>query len=318
MKQKPLWRRLFSACLRPQVFIPIALLLFAAGLGLPYLVKKAQMDRYPLLSEQVVDKPQRQVHLDLDTLESRIDQYFMERKIAHSFYFEYLLTGTSIKSQENTGQIAASLLKLPFVMDMYKAAELDRLDIDQPVKLKPEWLDSRFGNLYQRGAGAEITPRQAAELALVESDNTAINLVKGVSVTQLQEEEKTLKSLDVKTATADSASVDAISYSSFLRCLYNVCYLSRANSQELLGYLERERFPGIIDGVPAGTRVARKVGIAPDTHSDCGIVYLPEKPYILCIMLQLPKGQYEPVMKELSTMVYEAVRDAGETEAKRK
>lgn len=316
-KQKPAFVRFLRSCLRVRVALPLGILLFGVGLTVPAIVKQAEKQRYPLISEQLVDKPQAQVHLDLDTLESRIDKYFADRKIGHSFYFEYLLTGTSIKSYENSGQIAASLLKLPFVMDMYKAAELNRLDLDQPVKIKQEWLDNRFGTLHQRGVGAEITPRQAAELALVESDNTANNLVKGVSATQLQEEEKILKSLDVKTITGENASIDAISYSSFLRCLYNVCYLNRGDSQELLGFLERNHFRGIADGVPKNIKIADKIGVAPDTHSDCGIVYLPDKPYILCVMLQLPKGQYEIVMKEVSAMVYEAVSKAGETEAKR-
>lgn len=282
------------------------------GIGAANLDHALDERKYPLLAEQVVSVPQRVLQKDFRDLESRLDQYFAQRKMPHSVYFEYLKTGTAVKSSESEPQLAASLLKLPATMDLYRAAETGKVDLGQEVMIKDEWRDPAFGNLWKSVPGASITLGRAAELALVDSDNTAINVVKSAIPDPASNREGILHSLDIPPRVYTEGRIDAITYSGFLRCLYYSCYLSRAGSQSVLEDLAANNFPGIADGVPDDITVADKTGDFPPTFSSCGIVYVPERDYILCVMLQETAGEdYRRVFREVSGMVYQAVISAG-------
>jgi hypothetical protein len=78
-------------------------------------------------------------------------------------------------------------------------------------------------------------------------------------------------------------------YASFFRILYNASYLSKDSSQKALSLLSEVDFTdGLRGGVPKDVPVAnkfgeRQVGTTQQLH-DCGIVYLTDHPYLLCIM----------------------------------
>lgn len=107
------------------------------------------------------------------------------------------------------------------------------------------------------------------------------------------------------------------SYAFFYRVLYGSTYLTRAMSEKALELLTTPDFTdGLVAGVPAHTTVAQKFGEhsfegVPDTESkqlhDCGIVYHPEHPYLLCVMTKGSDFQrLSKVIKEVSETVYTA------------
>lgn len=102
--------------------------------------------------------------------------------------------------------------------------------------------------------------------------------------------------------------------------LYNANYLSEEASQYALELLSHTAYgDGIAAGVPNDIRVAHKFGVrfaagqkgARDELHDCGIVYHPSSPYVLCV---LTAGADEEVagaaIRDLSAAVYAGV-DAG-------
>ena len=68
--------------------------------------------------------------------------------------------------------------------------------------------------------------------------------------------------------------------------LYNAKYLNLEYSNLLLDYLSGTPFKDrIVDGVPEGVMVSHKIGTSANdsTFSDCGIVYAPNRHYLLCV-----------------------------------
>ncbi len=112
-------------------------------------------------------------------------------------------------------------------------------------------------------------------------------------------------------------------YSNFLRILYNSTYLTEQYSEQALTLMSQSSYTeGITAGVPAGVTVAQKYGERVDSTgntinaielSNCGIVYVPNHPYSLCIMTKknittTPGPQDETalanIIKNISSIVY--------------
>lgn len=271
-------------------------------------------NRYDLLSKRILIENPNDVLLDFKPLKSEAQKY-IETTVGVdnvSFYFEYLPTGYSIGVNEDKEVVGASLLKLPVVMNIYKAAEEGKLNLDDKVALKQEWLNDDYGQLYKQGVGYEITFREAAKVAIEQSDNTAVLLL----YSKLAEIDNTsspriLDFVDVNFATnsKDQILIGAQSYSSFLKCLYFACFLTKDDSQEVLRHLtlseSKNRLPlHIPENVPIAHKIGSYDGLA---ESDCGIVYVEKRNYLLCVMVQGSDESAANYIAELSKIVYSSI-----------
>ena len=90
-------------------------------------------------------------------------------------------------------------------------------------------------------------------------------------------------------------------------------YLKAEDSNKVLSILTKTDFNDkIAAGVPKEVPVAHKIGVfggkgelSQEVFSDCGIIYVPNRPYTLCIMT---RGDDENIarqhMKNISQLVY--------------
>ena len=243
----------------------------------------------------------------LHELSIKLDKSFADMGVDHSYYFEELHSGHSIQKNSNNAERAASLTKLLVVMDLYKKAELNEINLNQEVVIQKNWLNSSFGNLWQKGAGSKITLGEAAKLSLTESDNTAINVVKYFD-TQSPGGENVIDAVGAPPQLQYSnLYISSKDYSSYFKCLYFSCYLSRTDSETLLKYLSETRFQGIPTGLPINVKVAHKIGETSHLYSDCGIVYSPQDNYVLCSMINdLPLKSINETAR-ISDITYSAV-----------
>ena len=113
------------------------------------------------------------------------------------------------------------------------------------------------------------------------------------------------------------AAVNAKEYGSIFRILYNVSFLGKDPSEKILSLLTQSEFKnGLRGGVPENIVIAHKFGerelkvgnnVAPVKQlHDCGIIYYPGNPYILCIMTRGPSLQkLAPVIQRISSEVYQ-------------
>jgi hypothetical protein len=102
-------------------------------------------------------------------------------------------------------------------------------------------------------------------------------------------------------------------YGMFFRVLFNASYLSKDSSEKALKLLSESTFTkGLVAGIPSGVSISHKFGerVMGDTRQlhDCGIVYLPKQPYLLCIMTRGKDfDQLAGVISEISKKVYDDV-----------
>ena len=272
---------------------------------------RANVMKYPLLSPRIL----RDTHtdfifnfLDLRTkLHEKIDSWGTD----FALYFEYLPTGTSININANNDFYAASLFKLPVVMAYFRHKERDPGIDHKTVKLTQDMIDSRYGDLWQKGVGYEIGMDEAAELALVKSDNTAAEAL-SPAITQ-EDFDNVYQGLDININIASQGAIlNARNYAAILKALYFAAVLTRDDSQKILDYLSNTDFNDkLVAGVPAGVKVAHKIGVIdPDSYRDCGIVYVPNRPYIICMVSKGTEQLAQVRMKEVSQLIYDNVSSA--------
>jgi len=272
-----------------------------------------QSSKYPLLARRVQVENPNDVKLRYTDLRQKISAYINkqgEQSENISIYFEYLPTGVAININEKNESIAASLMKLPIVMNLYKASENGDIDLDKKVPLKKEWLNNEYGTLYQKGEGYEISIRDAAKLTLKDSDNTALELIwdqfEGIPITS---ENDSLSYLDIEYGVVEDgrAQIGARSYSSMLKCIYLACFNSKEHSEDMLDYMTESIFNDrLTKYLPTNiVQVAHKIGTYNSRYqSDCGIVYVPTKNYLLCIMVTGEDPIGSQTIADISQLTY--------------
>ena len=285
-----------------------------------YLNRSQSPDRewtqhYPLLSRRLSVENHNDILINFVPLRSTLREYVGQIKQPTGMYFEYLPSGVSIGINDQDTFFGASLLKLPVVMKTYKLIEQGKLNKTQQITITEDQLDSGFGALWEQGAGTVITVEDAMKLAITQSDNTADNVLR--ALVQSRPVSDVFDYLDIPTdqSAGPGAGITPKGFSSTLRALYLSSYLSYENSNALLKLMTMSPYSDrIVAGLPSNIQVAHKVGVYKDpatggneVHSDCGIVYVPQRPYMLCIISRANIEESTNYMKTISKLIYDYV-----------
>jgi len=271
-------------------------------------VLNAQQTKYSFLAKRIFLENFNDIFinfLDLrNDLHSKVDPWGTD----FAMYFEYLPTGTNININSTNEYYVASLFKLPVVMAYFRHKENNKIVREMKTKLRPDEIDPRFGELWKKGVGYEISLDEAARIALQDSDNTATKAL-GPYIDQ-RDFDDVYKGIDIELKIAsEGALLSPKSYSSILKSLYFSAVLNKDDSQRILEYLSVTKFKDkLIAGIPEGVRVAHKIGIIDNqSYMDCGIVYVPQRPYVLCMISKGSEDTARSRMKLVSKTVYDYV-----------
>lgn len=269
--------------------------------------------KHPFLSARIFPDNPNDILMNFVPLRKTLEEKFngLPAGTKYSFYFEYLPSGTSIRIGDDNELVAASLIKVPLVMDLYRAAELGLTDLDKEITITEQDLDNAYGNLWKEGAGTKVSLRNLAQLALAQSDNTASRAIFNHVKYMLKAEEQCLVQLDVdQKLQGGQAVITAKSYSSILKSLYFASCANKASSNEILSYLaQSNEVNRLTKNLPADVKVAHKNGVYNQewSESDCGIVYATGRPYTVCVMIGLPENEADAFMADVSKDIYKFV-----------
>ena len=234
-----------------------------------------------------------------------------------SVYYRDLNNGPWFGIHEDERFSPASLLKVPILISVLKKAEIEPGLLDKSLTVT-QFADDNVGTLYPPertvAQGQTYTIDQLLHFMITFSDNNAKDLLVQALDAKIVESVFIDLGIRVPDATTPQDFMTVKDYAGFFRILYNATYLSREMSERALAYLATSQFTaGLVAGVPAGMVVAHKFGqrTLPDNAAqlhDCGIVYYPGHPYLLCVMTRGKTGTaLAPVIRDISKQVYEEV-----------
>lgn len=323
-----LWKRL-----------ALALCLFAVGVAAGWTLRSrpggTEADREirrggagltnPLLDCEVVRYPRgMELHPFREDLEDLVaDSLRRGEAAAVSVYFRDLNNGPWFGIAEREPFTPGSLLKVPLLMACLLEGEKDPSFLQRRIRFEglPEREGiGRFEAEVPLVKGRTYTVTELIEQMAIFSDNYAALLLDREVDRRLLELVYGELGLDVDLVREPlkPALVSPKTYGQFFRVLYNTSFLNRVMSENALAYLTRSVYrDGLVRGVPPGTVVSHKFGINAVTVDgreqvqlhDCGIVYAPSRPYLLCVMT---RGEEERrlagVIAEVSRLVSDRVR----------
>ncbi len=239
-----------------------------------------------------------------------------------SIYFKDQNTSHWVGVNQTEAYAPASLIKIPMMISYFKIAEEHPEILNkQIVYTGPDHnTQEKFKPKEAMVVGRAYSVRDLIQRMIVYSDNNALlMLFNNMDKTKLDAIFSDLSITLPQDINKDGDYITPGNFSRFFRTLYNSTYLNEEYSEKALEYLSQAEFKeGLAGGVPAGTVVANKFGETPDIDAtghnigyelhDCGIIYAPNHPYVLCVMTA---GQsYEAltgVIQNISSTVWNAV-----------
>ncbi|MBI2034884.1 MAG: serine hydrolase [Candidatus Levybacteria bacterium] len=266
------------------------------------------------------DRSEKKIAPFKNSIEKYVNHKVKEEKIGDiAIYFRDLNNGLWFGINEDYKFTPASLLKLPLLIAYYKKAEQDNSILKQSILFADGSLEQIIRqNIRPTNTltyGQSYTIDNLIKSMIVYSDNLATqSLLEAIDSDFYNRvyEDMRIAIPDMK---QDQDYMSVKEYASFFRMLFNGSYLTKEFSDRALRLLAQVRPPdGIKGGVPKNIVVAHKFGERSIENSmtkqfhDCGIVYYPYHPYLLCIMTRGEDiSKQENAISEISHVVYQEV-----------
>ncbi len=228
-------------------------------------------------------------------------------------YFRDLNNGPWFGIEEKTPFAASSMLKTAHMIAVFKASEKDPSVLKRKIK---------YDHVYHTEAqtieqeqkivvGNEYAIEELVRRMIVFSDNEALYTLQD----KVPEANADNVYIDLAMDFTPDNEISVRGYSTLFRVLFNASYLNYENSEKALQLLSHSTFnDGLRAGVPASVPVAHKFGeraLANPLNQlhDCGIIYYPKHPYLLCIMTRgSKKEEMASTIAAVSRAVYTQMR----------
>lgn len=264
---------------------------------------RVSLPQYSLIAPPLFSDPTKSSLPAFKALEAELNAYVSSTTTSGaaesvSIYFRDLNTSQWTGVNEDDTYTPSSMLKVIAMMAALKLAEQNPSLLEEELPYVAS--SSSSVQYYKPDDDLKTGDYQVQDLigAMIRySDNNALDSL--LSDPQINDEFSEIYSLfrlPAYSATSTSDFMSPKSYSALFVSLYNSTLFQWDLSQQVLNLLANTTFTqGLVAGVPQGTIVAHKFGentdivlpagtaVDRELH-DCGIVYVPGKPYILCVM----------------------------------
>ena len=250
-------------------------------------------------------------------LESKLQDFIQNNNLNSgynhiSLYFRDLNNGYRFWFNEKEVFTPASLTKVPTLIAVLKKSESQKDLIYQSTKYSLPQVDYQvhYKPKYEIESDKVYTIKQLLEYMIKFSDNNATQILRNVLWSNRFEQ--TYKDLAISNSGLNTIKV--LDYASFFRVLYNASYLNKSNSEFALNLLSQLDFKNWLPSwVPENIKVAHKfweysINWTVKQLHDCGIVYYPNHPYLICIMTRWTDyEELEWILSQTSKLVFTEV-----------
>ena len=227
------------------------------------------------------------------------------------------LHGEAIGFNEDPPLIAASVIKLPVMVEAVRCIEVGELDPDERVTVPPEAKLPSCGALTYLHDELTVTAMDLITLMIILSDNTATNLL--IDRLDMEAVNRTMAELDIpgialrrKLFDAEQSrrgvenTVTARGIGLLLTRMATGTLLGGKADSQMMSILKNQRLNGklpfFLHG--RGVKIAHKTGEDDGITHDVGVVYAP-KPFVVCMLSnEVDVPAFERLMQDAALEMY--------------
>lgn len=274
--------------------------------------------------------------MSLSELNRQAQERFAKVEGRFAVAFKDMQTGEMLLFNEKESFHAASTMKTPVMMEVYRQAKAGKFKLTDSILVKNEFKSivdsSPFGleisddsadGMYKL-IGQKMTIYELVYQMITVSSNLATNiLIDLVDAKNANAFMRTFgaKDIQVLRGVEDTKafrqglnnSVTAFDLMMIFEKLAQRNVVSKRASDEMIKVLLDQKFNDLIPlNLPKDLKVAHKTGWITGVHHDSGIVYLPNgKKYVLVILSKQLKNEAEgkKAIAEVSELIYEYVKE---------
>lgn len=267
-----------------------------------------------------------------DGLQQAIDKEFSSTSGSFALAFRDLKTGKELLIQPDEKYHAASTMKVPVMLELYRQAAAGEINLRDSIEIHTRFqsivdtshyelsvADDSEASLY--GMGGQRWPIDSLMVQMIiASSNLATNLL--IEKADAGRVTKTLRDMglqntDVLRGVEDGKAfrkglnnqVTARDLMILLTAIAEGKAVNQASSDDMLNILLRQKFNEIIPAhLPEGVKVAHKTGWITGHHHDAAIVMLPDgRRYVLVLLSRDLKDEAAGValMARVSRLIYD-------------
>jgi beta-lactamase class A len=203
-----------------------------------------------------------------------------------------LQSGATAAVDASRAYPAASLFKLPILLEVLAAEDAGELDPNRQVEIRPEdWTDG--SGVLQARIGDKLSVRELTSLMIDQSDNIAALVlldVLGVDGANSMAARLGLHATHVVDHRAGEVGDHSTSAADMAMLMFELATGQAVNqrvSEQALSLLEGKQSVSWLTGeLPFWVKVAHKWGDLPDARHDAGIVFSPRGAYVIVVLTQ--------------------------------
>ncbi|GAB3760987.1 serine hydrolase [Spirosoma pomorum] len=270
----------------------------------------------------------------IEQLRQRIEQEIHRYPGVYAVAFKDGKTGQELLINEHQSFHAASTMKTPVMIEVYKQQAQGKLSLSDSIPIKTEFISIVDGSPYQLSVNQDSDTSTYKELGnkrtlaslvydmITVSSNLATNLIiERVGAPNVLRTMRDMGARDIQVlrgvedTKAFQKGLNNTTTAYDLMLIFDKIAQGQAvsadASAEMVKVLLEQKFHSIIPArLPDNVKVAHKTGSITGVHHDSGIVYLPDgRYYVLVLLSQGIKDEKEAVamMANLSERIYQYV-----------
>jgi beta-lactamase class A len=213
---------------------------------------------------------------------------------------------------------AASIIKLPILVRMFKSIEANQFTIYDEIKMQEQYRSSGSGNLQYAQANRSYTIDYLAKIMIQDSDNTSTNMIisklGGMDDVNIGLRDWGMSKTHVKTWLPDLEGTNKTTALEIAKILYNLDnpgFLNINSREYIIDYMSHVKNDRLIQaGLGEGALFIHKTGDIGSMLGDAGIVFAPNgKKYIVVILAKRPYNSYQgkEFIVKASELIYKAI-----------
>lgn len=213
---------------------------------------------------------------------------------------------------------AASIIKLPILVRMFKSIEANQFTIYDEMKMIEQYRSSGSGNLQYAQAGRSYTMDYLAKIMIQDSDNTSTNMIMaklgGMDDINIGLRDWGISTTYVRTWLPDLNGTNKTTAADIAKILYNLDnpgFLNINSRESIIDYMSHVKNDRLIQaGISDNALFIHKTGDIGTMLGDAGIVFAPNgKKYIVVILANRPYNspQGKDFIVKASGLIYKAI-----------